>query len=82
MKNEGALAFDTGVYGSERQASGVARASDGEGRAGVVLGRWVVAVVMAIVFAVIAAVVVTAVVAVITAIAAPAVGCCHCRPSS
>ena len=82
MKNEGALAFDTGVYGSERQASGVARASDGEGRAGVALGRWVVAVVVAVVFAVIAAIIVATVVAVITAIAAPGVGCRRCRPSS
>ena len=55
MKSEGALAFDTGVYRSERQASGVARASDGEGRTGVALGRWVVAVVVAIVFAVVMA---------------------------
>ena len=82
MKNEGALAFDTGVYGSERQASGVAWASDGEGCAGVALGRWVVAVVVAIVFAVVAAVIVAAVVTVIAAILTPAVSCCHCRPSS
>ena len=82
MKNEGAPAFDTGVYGLERQASGVAQASDGEGCAGVALGRWVVAVVVAIVFAVVAAVVVATVVAVIAAIIAPAVGCRRCRPLS
>ena len=82
MKNEGAPAFDTGVYGSERQASGVARASDGEGRVGVTLGRWVVAVVVAIVFAIVAPVVVATVIAVIATIVAPAVGCRRCRPSS
>ena len=78
MKNKGALAFEPGVYRSERQASGIARASDGEGRVGVTLGRWVVAVVVAVVFAVVAPIVVAAVVAVITTIVAPAVGCHRC----